>query len=286
LSRRNLLIGYGLATVAIVLLCKKIMSIEPSFSISCSSDGKVIVHNALDGNGGLVVMKQGRSTTLRIGGDVQAISVNSAGTQALVSMSSDGKNYGISSVDLVNGQLRPLTKPVDASDFSPIWLTDHVVLFWRSTRRSGDLFGGSNAAGFEVCAFNAVSEKNVELTNGDYFDVSPLVSLGSGQVIFEASGRLYRLKYPAGKTLEITGLKGYTPACPGPKPDTFIAVGAANNDFAYDLFLLDVRSQTASLITKEGIYIESACFARTSGEIHYIIDSGRAALRTVRVPGP
>jgi hypothetical protein len=252
--------------------------------VSATPDGKMTVTANFPESG--LRITRGSTDAVRILPDaqIQHIELASDGQTALVSCALDGSNYRIARVSLSGQTITNYSEQGEWNDFFPTQLDSKTILFWRSTRRSGDLFGGSNPAGFDVFAVDSATLKARQITSGDYFNVAPIVVVRTGgQAFFRAFDTVYQLDLKTGATKKFPGTNvEITPVCAS-LGTRFIAIGNTPGQFDYDLYEIDSVDGSSKRLTKGWGYIESATFASETAEVIAIVGHRDRSIRRVRL---
>ena len=252
-------------------------------TLSSTPDGEVVVTANLHGSGLHIAKGNAEAYTILEGTRIQWVELDSSGETSLVSAASEGSNYRIALVDHMKSSIENVSAPGDWNDFFPTRKDTSTVLFWRSTRRSGDLSGGSNPSGFEIFSADTVTKSVKQITNGDYFNVAPIVLVAGGSLaVFRAFNTVYQLDMDNGTVKEfIRTHVEITPVCRSDKPNRFIAIGNTTGHFDYDLYEVDaINGETVRLTTGLG-YIESVAFASKSKELLVLVGHPRPSLRRI-----
>lgn len=165
-------------------------------SIAVSSDGNTIVFGIGDRERPLTVCDRKLRTSRTVGpaGYYSSVALSADEESVICSFSADQETWRIASVDVSDGQISILTK---GNDFSPTVVSKDTILFWRSLGRSGDLFGGTNPADFEIFALDLTDLRVRQLTRGSFFQVSAIVHY-KGIAIFSESDKVLQLDLASG----------------------------------------------------------------------------------------
>jgi hypothetical protein len=268
-------LGASLLVAIGVISCHMLMEGAPdTYPISVTNDGKLLAYAPPGRQNGINILNREDGSVKQLGpaGFYADVSYLRDGSKLLASFSKSGKAFNIIEIDLRTGAHRTVTD--GQGDFRPLADASGNVIFWRSTGKAGDFFGGSNFSDFKLCRIDEKSGMVDALVDTKFFEVGNLVSIDDRTLITSIDEGVMVVDLVTREhTISRLPDNRFSVLCTAPGLHSVYGSGDKGSDFDYALFRYRLSGEYTRVTPSLG-YIENAAYAPESKTVFIVSSKG------------